>query len=101
MNTIQKLGAALAIISIASAASFANAQDTNSTSPPNSPSTATSGTSTPDSASASESADSRWGSPPVNRAARPADPIPKATTTSERAKRFEAEEREWQRLSTP
>jgi hypothetical protein len=95
MNTIQKLGAALAIISIASAASFANAQDTNSTS------TATSGTSTPDSASASESADSRWGSPPVNRAARPADPIPKATTTSERAKRFEAEEREWQRLSTP
>jgi hypothetical protein len=95
MNTIQKLGAALAIISIASAASFANAQDTNSTS------TATSGTSTPDSASASESADSRWGSPPVNRAARPADPIPKATTTSERAKRFAAEEREWQRLSTP
>jgi hypothetical protein len=90
MNTIQKLGAALAIISIASAASFANAQDTNSTS------TATNGTSTPDSA-----ADSRWGSPPVNRAARPSDPIPKATTMSERAKRFAAEERESKSLSTP
>jgi hypothetical protein len=59
------------------------------------------GTSTPDSISASESADSRWGSRPVNRAARPSDPIPKATTMSERAKRFADEEREWQRLSTP
>jgi hypothetical protein len=95
MNTIQKLGAALAILAIASAASFANAQDTDS------PSTATNATSTPDSDSPSESANSRWGSPPVDRAARPSDPIPKATTMSERAKRFAAEEREWQRLSTP
>ena len=95
MNTIQKLGAALAVISIASAASFANAQDTSSTS------TATNGATTPDRTPASESAESRWGSPPVNRAATPSDPIPKATTMSERAKRFAAEEREWQRLSTP
>jgi hypothetical protein len=95
MNTIQKLGTALAIISIASAASLANAQDTNS------PSTQTNGSSTPYSTSASESSDSRWGSPPVNRAAAPSDPIPKVTTTSERARRFAAEEREWQRLSTP
>ena len=95
MNTIQKLGTTLAIVSIASAASFAGAQDTNSTS------TAPNAASAPDSSSASESADSRWGSPPVNRAARPSDPIPNATTMSERAKRFAAEEREWQRLSTP
>ena len=95
MNTIQQLGTALAIISIASAVSFANAQDTNGTS------TATNGSSTPYSTSPSESSNSRWGSPPVNRAAAPSDPIPKATTMSERAKRFAAEEREWQRLSTP
>jgi hypothetical protein len=93
MDTIQKLGTALAIISIAAGASFANAQDTNSTS------TATNGASTPDSTS-NTSTNSRWGSPPVDRAARPSDPIPKATTMSERAKRFAAEEREWQRLST-
>jgi hypothetical protein len=62
---------------------------------------ATNRTSTPDSTSASGSADSRWGSPPVNRAARPSDPIPKETTMSERAKRFAAQEKEWQRLSTP
>ena len=102
MNTIQKLGAAFAIISIASAASFANAQDTNNTStPPISRSTAPSDTSTPYSVSSGEAANSPWGSPPVNRAAPPSDPVPKATTRAEEAKRFAAEEREWQRLSTP
>ena len=95
MNTIQKLGAALAIISIASAASFANAQVTND------PSTATNSPSTAGSTRAAEAANTRWGSPPVDRAARPADPIPKATTRAEEAKRFADQEREWQRLSTP
>ena len=113
MNTIQKLRAALAIISIASAASFANAQDptsaqdsTSTSAAANRASTAANGTSTPDSTygsgyADSESANSPWGSPPVNRAAPPSDPIPKATTRAEEAKRFAAQEREWQRLSTP
>jgi hypothetical protein len=95
MNAIQKLGTALAIVSIASAASFANAQDANSAS------AGTNGASTPESASASQSANLRWGSPPVNRAAAPSDPVPKANTMSERARRFAAQEREYQRLSTP
>ena len=104
MNTFQKLSRTLAIISFVSAASLANAQDTDSTTArvadtanvqvTHSPSTA-------DSTTATEAEDPRWGSPRVDRTARPSDPIAKATTTAERAKRFADEEREWQRLSTP
>jgi hypothetical protein len=54
-----------------------------------------------DSARAEATIDSRWGSPPVDKTTLPVDPIPKATTQSDRARRFAAEEREWQRLSTP
>ena len=96
MNTIQKLGRTLAIISIASAASLANAQGTASAN-----SQGTNSTSSVDSSQATAPADPRWGSPPVDRIARPDDPIPKATTLQQREKRFAEEEREWQRLSTP
>ena len=95
MNTIQKLGRTLAIISIASVASLANAQGTDSAN------AVTNSASTTDSTGAADSADSRWGSPPGDRSARPDDPIPKATTLQQREKRFAEEEREWQRLSTP
>jgi hypothetical protein len=39
--------------------------------------------------------------PHANRAASPANPAPRATTMSERAKAFAEQEREWQQLSTP
>ena len=93
MNTIQKLGRTLAIISIASAASLANAQGTDSANAPVANSTSSADNTAP--------ADPRWGSPPVDRTARPDDPIPRATTLQQREKRFAEEEREWQRLSTP
>jgi len=96
MNTIQKLGRTLAIISIASAASLANAQGTDSAS-----AQGTNSISSANSGQATAPADPRWGSPPVDRTARPDDPIPKATTLQQREKRFAEEEREWQRLSTP
>ena len=96
MNTTQNLGRALAIISIASAASLANAQGTDSAN-----AQVTNRTSRANSTPATAPADPRWGSPPVDRTARPDDPIPKATTLEQREKRFAEEEREWQRLSTP
>ncbi|HYT95691.1 MAG TPA: hypothetical protein VEO36_00070 [Casimicrobiaceae bacterium] len=104
MNTIHKLGRTLAmIISIASAASLANAQGTGSanevTDGTNAP--VTNNASSADNSRATAPADPRWGSPPVDRTARPDDPIPKATTLQQREKRFADEEREWQRLSTP
>ena len=96
MNAIHKLARTLAIISIASAASLANAQGTDSANAP-----VANSTSSADSSRATAPADPRWGSPPVDRTARPDDPIPKATTLEQREKRFADEEREWQRLSTP
>src|SRR5262245_12060301 len=102
MKTIQKLSAVLAIIAIAYSASFANAQVSSGPSTPtDSDSAVKYGGSAADAARATEAANTRLGSPPVNRAARPADPIPRANTTAERAQRFADQEREWQQLSTP
>jgi len=94
MKTIHKIIGTITIVSLASAASFAHAQDTNSISNPNADSSAMS-------SPIAQELSSRWGSPAVNRSARPADPIPKVTTRTEEAKRFARQEAEWQRLSTP
>lgn len=94
MKTIHKWMGAIAVVSLASGTSFASAEDTNGFSHPNADASATS-------SRAAESSSSRWGSPAVDRSARPADPIPAATTRADKSKRFAAEEAEWQRLSTP
>ncbi len=47
-----------------------------------------------------ESTSSPVGSPPVNRSARPADPIPKATTLQQKEARFKAMDSRLQREST-
>lgn len=94
MKTMHKIIRTITIVSLASAASFAHAQDTNGISNSNADSSVMSGP-------MPQELSSRWGSPAVNRSARPADPIPKVTTRTEEAKRFAAQEAEWQRLSTP
>ena len=93
MNTINKVTRTLVVVSLWSAMSLASAQPTDSGAK------ATQFRAT-ESVLQQESTNMPSSSPPVDRTAAPADPIPKATTKQQKRARFAAEERAMQKEST-